>query len=136
MNKKNVQRNSVMVVPNKYGGAYHINSSLNLLVNIEQVEMWCEDGLTNRLKKESCIEGSFDSMILKDFKPKQYLPGNIRIIEQLTPPYPDSPEEYLYWTEDGKVVRDSNDKAIYRFTHYTPNEDRILEGEIDQIIST
>ena len=75
MNKKNVQRNSVMVVPNKYGGAYHINSSLNLLVNIEQVEMWCEDGLTNRLKKGMSGLGASNDVlkVLSEIKTMQQL---------------------------------------------------------------
>lgn len=134
--KREVKRGAVHITGHPQGGVYYVNELGELLVRLEQVDVWGENGRMKKLVRQSMIAGDPIAMIQREYWKNQQLPGNIRIIEQLEPPIPDEPEECLYWNEDhSEIQRDKDGYAIYRYQTYCPTEKWEANGEIDQIIS-
>ena len=134
-NDRKINRGTVHVVGHDYNSVLWVNENAELFVKLEQIEVWTEAGKLKKFARKSFIAGEWWDIIERNYFHNLSLPGNIRIIEQLSPPIPDEPEECLYWKEDKSAVeRDFEGNVIYRYQSYFPTENWSPAGEIDEIV--
>ncbi len=104
-----MDKNKVKVQDNGYGSALHIPEGENPLMAQIQVK---------QKEVEATITGKISDMLYMEFQPGDTMDGHIVTKYSLEPLVLDEPEKYL-WQEDGKVRRNKDGKAIYRYSIYT-----------------
>lgn len=130
MNKrKSIRRGEVYVTLNKQGGIYTIYDD-TIMINVEQVIIWSDEGVVWRHIAKAVYSGSMDMLDI-EFMKGSILSGQIITVQQTEPVDIDNPLEYLLG--DGHI-RTPEGQYLWQYSYYQPDMKFHPTDEVDELI--